>query len=71
VGELKLDGVFITDLAAGNRERDLELVRSTIDLGHTMGMRVVAECIEDKDTLDLLSELGCEGERSCSTAPIR
>ena len=55
VGELKLDGIFITGLAAGNRERDLELVRATIELGHAMGLRVVAECIEDKPTLDLLS----------------
>jgi diguanylate cyclase (GGDEF)-like protein len=60
VGELKLDGVFIIDLAAGNRERDIELVRATIELGHAMGLRVVAECIEDKNTLDLLSELGCD-----------
>ncbi len=60
VGELKLDGVFITDLAAENRERDLELVRATIELGHAMGLRVVAECIEDRQTLDLLCELGCD-----------
>jgi diguanylate cyclase (GGDEF)-like protein len=60
VGELKLDGVFITDLAAGGRERDVELVRATIELGHAMGLRVVAECIEDKRTLDLLSDLGCD-----------
>ena len=60
VGELKLDGIFVTDLAAGNRERDLELVRATIELGHAMGLRVVAECIEDKQTLDLLADLGCD-----------
>jgi EAL domain-containing protein (putative c-di-GMP-specific phosphodiesterase class I) len=60
VGELKLDGVFITDQAAGGRERDVELVRATIELGHAMGLRVVAECIEDKRTLDLLSDLGCD-----------
>ena len=60
VGELKLDGVFITGLAAGDRERDIELVRATIELGHAMGLRVVAECIEDKPTLDLLCDLGCD-----------
>jgi diguanylate cyclase len=60
VGELKLDGIFITGLASGNRERDIELVRATIELGHAMGLRVVAECIEDKATLDLLSDLGCD-----------
>ena len=40
--------------------RDLELVRATINLGHEMGLRVVAEGIEDVATLDLLSELGCD-----------
>jgi EAL domain-containing protein (putative c-di-GMP-specific phosphodiesterase class I) len=60
VGELKLDGIFVTGLAAGDRERDIELVRATIELGHAMGLRVVAECIEDKPTLDLLSDLGCD-----------
>jgi EAL domain-containing protein (putative c-di-GMP-specific phosphodiesterase class I) len=60
VGELKLDGIFIKGLASGDRERDIELVRATIELGHAMGLRVVAECIEDKPTLDLLSDLGCD-----------
>jgi diguanylate cyclase (GGDEF)-like protein len=60
VGELKLDGIFITDLAAATRERDVELVRATIEFGHAMGLRVVAECIEDKQTLDLLTDLGCD-----------
>jgi len=60
VGELKLDGVFITGLGTGCRERDLELVRATTDLGHAMGFRVVAECIEDEATLDLLRDLGCD-----------
>jgi hypothetical protein len=33
------------------------LVRSTIDLGHALGLRVVAEGIEDRETLDLLSAI--------------
>ncbi len=59
VGELKLDQTFITGLGRGN-ERDLELVRATIQLGHDMELRVVAEGIEDVDTLNLLSDLGCD-----------
>jgi diguanylate cyclase (GGDEF)-like protein len=59
-GELKLDRTFITRLATGESDRDLQLVRSTIDLGHALGMRVVAEGIEDARTLDLLRELGCD-----------
>jgi diguanylate cyclase len=60
VGELKLDRFFISGLAGEGKERDLELVRATIQLGHDMRLRVVAEGIEDVDTLDLLSELGCD-----------
>jgi EAL domain-containing protein (putative c-di-GMP-specific phosphodiesterase class I) len=60
VGELKLDQTFITGLGGDGKERDLELVRATIQLGHDMRLRVVAEGIEDVATLDLLSELGCD-----------
>ena len=60
VGELKLDRMLITDLAASSRGRDRELVRSTIQLGHALGLRVVAEGIEDEATLDLLRDLKCD-----------
>jgi diguanylate cyclase (GGDEF)-like protein len=60
VGELKLDRAFIVGLANEGAGRDLELVRATINLGHEMGLRVVAEGIEDLETLDLLSDLGCD-----------
>lgn len=60
VGELKLDRSFVADLATRERRRDLELVRSTIGLGHALGMRVVAEGIEDRETLELLGEFGCD-----------
>jgi diguanylate cyclase (GGDEF)-like protein len=60
VRELKLDCALITGLGADREERDLELVRATIDLGHAMGLRVVAEGIEDTQTLELLRELGCD-----------
>ena len=33
---------------------------STIELGHALGLRVVAEGIEDSATLELLAELGCD-----------
>ena len=60
VRELKLDRAFITGLAGKGRERDLQLVRSTIELGHALGLRVVAEGVEDSATLALLGELGCD-----------
>jgi len=58
--ELKLDRSFITRLASDRRERDIRLVRSTVDLGHALDMRVVAEGIEDEETLSMLRELGCD-----------
>jgi len=60
VSELKLDRSFITDLAATERGQDHKLVRATIDLGHALGLRVVAEGIEDSATMGLLSRAGCD-----------
>jgi diguanylate cyclase (GGDEF)-like protein len=60
VGELKLDRTFITGLATGDRECNPALVRATVELGHSLGLRVVAEGVEDRATLDLLSDLGCD-----------
>ncbi|HEY8081003.1 MAG TPA: EAL domain-containing protein, partial [Acidimicrobiales bacterium] len=60
VGELKLDRSFITGIGAAGHDRELEVVRATIQLGHDVGLRVVAEGIEDEATLELLRELGCD-----------
>jgi diguanylate cyclase (GGDEF)-like protein len=60
IRELKLDRTFITRLADSDEGRDLQLVRATVDLAHAMGLRVVAEGVEDGRTLELLSELGCD-----------
>jgi diguanylate cyclase (GGDEF)-like protein len=60
VSELKLDRRFITDLAAADGKRDLALVRATVELGHALGLRVVAEGIEDAATLEMLTSVGCD-----------
>jgi diguanylate cyclase (GGDEF)-like protein len=60
VGELKLDRSFITELATAVGGRDVALVQSTIELAHSLGLRVVAEGVEDVETLDLLRNLGCD-----------
>jgi diguanylate cyclase (GGDEF)-like protein len=60
VSELKLDRTFITGLPGEGEGRDVALVRATIDLGHALGLRVVAEGIEDAATLELLARLGCD-----------
>ncbi len=60
VGELKLDRSFITGIVGEDDERVRHLVGSTVDLGHAMGLRIVAEGIEDAGTLSALTELGCD-----------
>ncbi len=58
LGELKLDRPFIADLVADESQRTL--VRAAINFAHELGLRVVAEGIEDVATLDLLDEMGCD-----------
>jgi diguanylate cyclase (GGDEF)-like protein len=58
VRELKIDRSFVTGLLGATQ--DEVIVRSTIDLGHNLGMRVVAEGVEQQAVLDRLSELGCD-----------
>ena len=60
VNELKLDRSFINGLAASEGSRDLTLIRSTINLAHALGLRVVAEGVEEQSSLDLLSSFGCD-----------
>jgi diguanylate cyclase len=60
VRELKLDRSFITRVTEVYPHRDLDVVRSTIELGHALGLRIVAEGIEDVETLNLLTEFGCD-----------
>ena len=56
--ELKVDQSFVMNMLAD--ERDEVIVRSTIDLGHNLGLRVVAEGVEDMATLERLRVLGCD-----------
>ena len=60
VGELKLDRSFITRLSAAPEGRDLALVRATVELAHALGLRVVAEGVEDEHCLGLLTGLRCD-----------
>jgi diguanylate cyclase len=60
VGELKLDRSFITRLSETGESRDVALVRATVELAHALGLRVVAEGVEDDQCLGLLSGLRCD-----------
>ena len=56
--ELKIDRSFVLELAAGTA--DLAIVRSTVDLGHRLGLRVVAEGAATPEAWELLTQCGCD-----------
>src|SRR5437762_2793361 len=56
VDELKIDRSFISEAASGS----VTIVTSTIELGHRMGLKVVAEGVEDPAAWNLLRRLGCD-----------
>jgi diguanylate cyclase (GGDEF)-like protein len=58
VQELKIDQSFISRMATD--EEISTIVRSTIDLGHNLGLQVVAEGVEDVAAWNLLRSLGCD-----------
>ena len=58
VSELKIDRGFVSDLLLN--VHDDVIVRSTVDLGHNLGLRVVAEGIENSQVFDHLASLGCD-----------
>jgi diguanylate cyclase (GGDEF)-like protein len=58
IDELKIDRSFVSPMLQD--ESDLIIVRSTINLGHDLGLRVIAEGVEDGATLDELAALGCD-----------
>ncbi|MDT0603967.1 bifunctional diguanylate cyclase/phosphodiesterase [Thalassotalea castellviae] len=58
VDELKIDKCFILSLEACPKDQDI--VSSTISLGHKLNMQVVAEGVENKESLALLASYGCE-----------
>ena len=60
VKELKLDRAFIADLTSGQLGRGPDLVRALVELSHALGMRIVGEGIENRQTLELLREMGCD-----------
>jgi diguanylate cyclase (GGDEF)-like protein len=54
---LKIDKSFTLHMVED--ENDAVIVRSTIDLAHNLGLKVVAEGVENRETIDNLLRLGC------------
>jgi EAL domain-containing protein (putative c-di-GMP-specific phosphodiesterase class I) len=58
VKSIKIDKSFVKDMLLN--EGDLSIVRSTIGLAHNLGLKVIAEGVESKETLEKLAALGCD-----------
>ena len=55
---LKVDRTFVRDMIVD--DQDAAIVRSTITLAHSLDMKVIAEGVEDRATLDMLRGMGCD-----------
>ncbi|MEW5966400.1 MAG: EAL domain-containing protein [Pseudomonadota bacterium] len=58
VDKLKIDKSFVLDMETN--DNDAVIVRSTIDLAHNLGLKVIAEGVETQDAWDTLEVLGCD-----------
>jgi len=56
--EVKIDRSFVTGMS--RRSDEITIVRSMIDLGHNLGLKVVAEGVENEEDLAMLKSLGCD-----------
>jgi len=56
--EIKIDREFVKDMLTS--QQDAAIAKTLIELGHNLGLKVVAEGVEDRETLELLTSLGCD-----------
>jgi diguanylate cyclase (GGDEF)-like protein len=67
VAEIKIDRSFVTDMLSDPGAA--AIVRSTIDLGHNLGLRVIAEGVESEEVAAQLGSLGCDGIQGYYVSP--
>jgi diguanylate cyclase (GGDEF)-like protein len=58
IEEIKIDRSFVSHML--ERVDDFTIVRATVELGRNLGLRVVAEGVQDRDTFDRLGDFGCD-----------
>ena len=58
IKQLKLDRSFVSPML--HNMHDYLIVKSTVNLGHDLGLTIVAEGVEDEPTLTRLAQLGCD-----------
>jgi predicted signal transduction protein with EAL and GGDEF domain len=72
VHELKVDKSFVLGMGEAADTKDAAIVRSVIAMAHALGLRVVAEGVEDGGAQAALAELGCDilqGYHICRPVP--
>jgi diguanylate cyclase len=67
VDELKIDRSFVMRMSTD--ATTLTIVRSTIELGHNLGLKVVAEGVEDEEAMTLLRQMGCDQAQGYFMSP--
>jgi diguanylate cyclase (GGDEF)-like protein len=67
VNELKIDRSFVSTMV-GNRDVST-IVRSTIELGHSLGLKVAAEGVENAADWEMLQRLGCDQAQGYFMSP--
>jgi len=68
-GELKIERSFVID--ALDSQEAATIIHATIELGHRLGLKVVAEGVEDKLTAEWLAQLQCDiGQGNFFSAPL-
>jgi len=71
VSSLKIDGSFVSNMESD--ENDALIVNTVIGLAHDLGMTVVAEGVEDGETLLTLKVIRCDfaqGFHICRPMPV-
>jgi EAL domain-containing protein (putative c-di-GMP-specific phosphodiesterase class I) len=58
IQEIKIDRSFVMNMLVD--ANDSMIVRATVELGKNLGLQVVAEGVEDRETWDLLASFGCD-----------
>ena len=69
--EIKLDRSLIMDICTS--ESSKIIVETTINMAHGLGYKLVAEGVEDEETVDLLKQMGCDymqGYWLCRPIPL-
>ncbi len=65
--QIKIDKSFVLEMT--RNDNSAFIVRSVIDLGHNLSLRVVAEGVENQETWDLLADMGCDVAQGYHLSP--